>query len=130
MRSWRLALPPGTPIRYLGGLDMLRKVSEIAACEFFAAPAGTAALLPLLADVPGVFYSHPALPLHFKNILQGFPDGVPICTTVAQADPSVPGVMRYDWAGISGESYSIPVAAFLAEALPAARAALSRPAAT
>ncbi|WP_431269571.1 hypothetical protein [Dankookia sp. P2] len=114
---WQAELGPTARITHLSGFDLARKVAAIRNYDFFAAPGGTAAFIGFLADIPGVFYSHPGLEDHFTHQLAMFPSAKSISRGVARAAASVAGEFAYDWAGIGGESYSIPVDDFVREAL-------------
>lgn len=124
---WTARMGNGFIVEHLAGADLVQKVSRIASCNFFTAPGGTAALLALLADVPGVYYSHPELHRHFAGMLGGFPKGRLICQSSSIADRSVRGMFDYAWAGVGGESYSIPVDSFLRETLTALDSNLNQP---
>ncbi|TCZ58755.1 hypothetical protein [Roseicella aquatilis] len=114
---WQNKLGLAFSFEYLGGCSFYEKVNRIAACDFFVAPGGTAALLALLAGVPGVYYSHPELQQNFSGMLGKFAEGKLICKASSNADKAAKGMFNYVWAGVGGESYSIPVSEFLSECL-------------
>ena len=117
--KWKSRFGAFLEIRFLGGLDLQRKVEAAREAHFFVAPAGTAALIALMAGTEGLFYSHPSLQAHFRNQLKGFPHGRMICRDSTTAVVGDGGVMTYSWAGRDGQSYSIPVDAFLSDVWPA-----------
>lgn len=116
--KWKSKFGDFLEIRFLGGMDLQRKVEASRHAHFFIAPAGTAALIALMAETPGLFYSHPSLQMHFRNQLKGFPQGRMICRNSTTAVVGDGGVMTYSWAGSDGQSYSIPVDEFLSEVWP------------
>ncbi|MCO6419381.1 hypothetical protein JYK14_24930 [Siccirubricoccus sp. KC 17139] len=119
IEGWQARMGEGFVVEHLAGADLVQKVHRIAGCHAFAAPGGTAALMGLLAGVPGVYYSHPELHRHFAGLLSRFPKGRPICAAASRADKAMRGVFNYGWAGVGGESYSIPAEDFVREALEA-----------
>ncbi|WP_227319317.1 hypothetical protein [Acidisoma silvae] len=125
-QTWRDALGDFVTIEFLGGKDLVSKVRASQSAHFFLAPAGTAALIALMANVKGVFYSHPRLHGHFANQLKGFPNGHLICRkTTREETGEHGGVMNYEWSGAAGQSYSISSEAFMAEVWPALTKRLS-----
>lgn len=116
--KWKSKFGDFLEIRFLGGMDLQRKVEASREAHFFIAPAGTAALIALMAGAPGFFYSHPGLQMHFRNQLKGFPQGRMICRNSTTAVAGDGGVMTYSWAANDGQSYSIPVNDFLFEVWP------------
>ncbi|MDB5374275.1 MAG: hypothetical protein JWP04_2917 [Belnapia sp.] len=114
--GWRAALP-GCGFRHLAGLDLTAKLAAIAGCGFAATPGGTAALIACLGGVPGVYYSHPGQHRHFASLLRMYEDGLLIGRDSTRPDTAAQGAFDYSWAGLGGQSYSIPPDAFLAEAL-------------
>jgi hypothetical protein len=102
------AAVPGTEVVHLFGRTVAEKVCALRGLDFFLAPAGTASLIPLYLDVPGVMYGAPPLMDSFSSLKHN-PRALRLPKTLARSIDDHLGVRQYDWAKSAphGLSYSI-----------------------
>ena len=118
IETWRSRLGPGVRIDHLSGMTAADKAAAIRHADFFLAPAGSAALLPCLLDVPGVMYG-------VKNFIDQMQPLKDVARNISfiegsyLADDAGYGLVAEWFSGAQVFSYSIPTDRFLAAALPA-----------
>ena len=118
IQAWSKQFQGRIQFRHLFGLSLQEKIPLLSQMDFFVAPAGTAAVIPSLAGVPGVCYSHPQLSDAFRAHLAPFSDVAYICRSKTTDARDVTGLIDYEWAKDDGFSYGIAVDDFLDECLP------------
>lgn len=99
----------GFPLRKivrLQGLDIMQKARAISPIDFFVAPLGSAAMIPMQTGIPGVTYCSPKFRKSYGWMLEGKAVIVPENSVVAaDGDPiNQPQWARHD---ATGESYDI-----------------------
>ena len=115
--GWQARFGPQLQVQYLGGLSLTAKLETAATCDFFAAPAVTAAWIPLLAGVPGVFYISPDSQALVEAEFRVFSYGRLICRNQTVPVTDQKGFIDYAWAREDAHSYSIRPEIFVAEVM-------------
>jgi len=118
IQAWKDRFGDRIQFRHLFGMSLQEKIPILSRADFFVAPAGTASVIPSLAGVPGVCYSHPKLRDVFRSHLAPFTGAAYICGATTTDAREVTGLIDYEWAKDDAFSYGIAVDDFLRECLP------------
>lgn len=117
----------GVAVETTRRMTLKQKISHITSCSYFIAPAGSAALLPILCDVPGICFGTKDF---LRAALHLLPEDRNRFNVLDPAEVQLVSgelsVQRYTWAANTpqGQSYSIAPAFFAANLAVHAKAYL------
>ncbi|KAA8610000.1 hypothetical protein [Salipiger aestuarii] len=92
---------------HLSGLSVAEKASALRGVDFFTAPAVSAAMIPMLMDVPGVIYGNSAMTeiLKSRDVESIFPVKF-VPDNIVSYDDTENGHVNYSWASGTKQSAS------------------------